>query len=126
MENQRVSSLVGFWSYLRTKSRNAYWMLKTKGFKVFWDNLIKELNSWKTRYSQQAQVQVVVQHEEEVPFVDSAYPNKRKIIPPSARPTQTKILPLSPLKANTVTLQEELKNIIETLTLPAGKSHEEH
>lgn len=95
MEEQSISPALSLWRYFRTKGRNAWWVLKTKGLQGVWRNVANELLWLSGRYTiHQANADAAHGPQSgKVPKVpDSAFVNKRKVLPPSPRPTSSRIV----------------------------------
>ncbi|MBA3014186.1 MAG: hypothetical protein KKD63_10625 [Proteobacteria bacterium] len=96
MDEQSISPALSLWRYFRNKGRNAWWVLKTKGFRGVWRNVANELMWLSGRYTiHQANAEAARGVQEgKVPKVpDSAFVNRRKVLPPSPRPTQLRVVP---------------------------------
>ncbi|MBW1902573.1 MAG: class I SAM-dependent methyltransferase, partial [Deltaproteobacteria bacterium] len=121
---ESLPSLLRLWRYLRIKTRNAFWILKYKGFKAVWKKLIREINFLGAR--NQAQVEVAAYSVEEKEVADSAFVNKQKLVPPSTRPTRAKVLPRQPLKVDSGELQQCLRNILDSLHVLADENDDKY
>lgn len=131
MEQQNPSPLRCLWRYLRTKSRNAFWVLKTKGLPGVWKNLKTEILFLSGRYQAQ-QTAPPSQSEAPIPVrpvPDSAFVNRRKVLPRTAIPTRSRLEPLPELTIDRATVAHTLQRIKEELqrsnSLQARVPHEE-
>jgi hypothetical protein len=109
--NEKMSStLTRKIRYYVERSRNAFWMLRTGRFKLFFNSLYIEF------YPQVEMVRTQL-HLEERQVSDSAYIDKRKVLRPGFRPTTSQSSPEIPLQADTGVVADELKQILSTLTV---------
>jgi len=96
MDEQSVPLWLSLWRYFRTKIRNAWWVLRTKGLRGVWLNVVNEVMWLSGRYTiHQANAGVGAGIEErKAPKVpDSAFVNSRKVLPASPRPTHLRMMP---------------------------------
>lgn len=97
MDEQTISPWLRLWRYFRTKGRNAWWVLKTKGVRGVWRNVANEVMWLSGRYTiYQANAESVQDSlDGKTPKVPgSAFVNSRKMAPPSPRPTRLRMMPI--------------------------------
>lgn len=96
--NEPTSPLRHLWRYCRTRGRNAWRVLQTKGLRGVWRNFSHEIMCLSGRYTapQTAADYPPSTPEQPVATVpDSAFINSRKVVPPSPRPTRLQVTPAS-------------------------------
>ena len=96
--------------YYVDRSRNAFWMLRTGRFKLFFNSLYIEF------YPQVEMVRTQL-HLEERQVYDSAFVDKRRVLRPSFRPTTSQSAPEGLLVADTAVVADELRQILSTITV---------
>jgi hypothetical protein len=118
--------------YLRDRCVNAYWMLRTGKFKLILKSIYIEI-SYRIeriiRFLQRIDIQVSIRLKGEEPILGgnlhltehevpgSAFVDKRKVLPPSYRPTVSYISTRVPLLADSVVVASELKQILSGLSV---------
>lgn len=105
--------------YVRDRCVNAYWMLRRGKFKLILKSLYVELahrvEVVRTRLSRPEPA-------EPKAVLDSEFVDKRKVLPPSYRPTRAQP-PLSiPPRADPEVLAGDLKRILCTISIEEGAS----
>lgn len=137
MDEQKTSPLIALWRYFRTKGRNAWWVLKTKGVKGVWRNFTNEIMWLSGRYTiHQANAQAEAEsafepQERKAPRVPgSAFVNSRKVVPPSPRPTRLQVRPNPPLEIDRLAIGQAILRIKEELrqssAIKGRLSHDDH
>lgn len=118
MEQPKISPALSLWRYFRTKGRNAWWVLKTKGLRGVWRNLVNEITWLSGRYTvYQANAEVVEAapggQEQPAPrrVPDSAFVNRRKVLPPSPRPTRLALRLAAPSAIDRAAIAQALDRI---------------
>lgn len=118
--------------YVKDRASNAYWLLKQGDFKQFLQRLTSEvefqLGTVRDRvitYAEaRSQGQLSFQSQQggesspvDVPDLDSEYIDKRKILPPSYRPTQLKRVAPVAMQANAEEVKAELRAILSSFNV---------
>ncbi|MCB1705982.1 MAG: hypothetical protein KDI17_14045 [Halioglobus sp.] len=117
--------------YVKDRASNAYWLLKQGDFKRFLERLTGEvefqLGSVRDRvitYAEarsQGQLSLQSQPSQEapaaVPDLDSEYIDRRKILPPSYRPTQFKRVAPVAMQADAEEVKAELRAILSSFNV---------
>jgi hypothetical protein len=118
MDEQHVSPAIRLWRYLRTKGRNAWWVLKTKGVRGVWRNLANEVLWLCGRYTiHQANAESGHGGNEAKPpkVPASAFCDRRRLVPPTPRPTRSRVLPSPPLAIDRAAIGQAIRGIKEEL-----------
>ncbi|NND66411.1 MAG: hypothetical protein HKN19_02380 [Halioglobus sp.] len=104
-------------AYVRDRFVNAYWMLREGNFKLIvksiWIELrdrIEAFHIW--RHTRREVPESVM------PW--SRFVNRRKVVPPSYRPTVSRRMPEEPLKVDRDALVAQLRRSLATIELPGG------
>jgi len=132
MDEQNTSPLLDLWRYFRTKGRNAVWVLKTKGLHGVWRNFTNEIMWLSGRYiihQANAELQQTSDGPPAPKAPDSAFTNRRKMIPPSPRPTKTRIIPAPLPEIDRVAIAQAIGRIKDELRHSSeikGKLHHGH
>jgi hypothetical protein len=99
--------------YLKDRCTNAYWMVRNGKFKLILKSIrieiehrIADVQAWLHKVPELDDSQVP----------GSAFVNKRKVIPPSYKPTKLRLLAPAPLQADPAVVAGELRNILSTFT----------
>ncbi len=113
--------------YLRDRCVNAYWMLRTGKFKLILKSIYIEISyriNRIIRFLKRIDIQVSIRLKGEESILDnnlqltghevpgSAFVDKRKVLPPSYRPTVSHISTRVPMLADPVMVASELKQIL--------------
>ena len=132
MDEQQTPPLIRLRRYLRTKGRNAIWTLKSQGLRGFWKNLKTEICG-RVRLlflgppAPIKQPPPVNEQPERRPQVkDSAFNNRRKVIPASINPTRSKVVPLPPLSIDQEAVGQEIQRIKEELRASISRTQVSH
>lgn len=102
--------------YVRDRCVNAYWMLRSGKFRLIFKSIYIEL-AHRVRVIQTLLTRPKPLADSEVP--DSAYIDRRKVLPPSYRPTAAQPPLPVPLRADSVAIAAELRKIRSTLAIEA-------
>lgn len=107
--------------YIKDRCVNAYWMLRTGKFKLIVKSIYIEL-AHRAKIIQTMLTRPQPLDDSEVP--DSAYINRRKVLPPSYRPTLAQpAIPLPP-RADLNVIARDLKRIRSTIAVDKAPAHE--
>jgi hypothetical protein len=100
--------------YVKDRCINAYWMLRTGKFKLILKSIhieishrIAALQTWLDKGEQLDDTQIP----------GSAYVNRRKVLPPSYRPTDSRLSAPVPLRSDPVAVANELKRILQAVSI---------
>ena len=118
--------------YVKDRASNAYWLLKQGDFKQFLQRLSSEvefqLNNVRNRINTYAEVrsqgQISFDPQSgapsapvDVPDLDSEYIDRRKLEPPSYRPTQFKRVETVTMTADSEEVKNELRAILSSFNV---------
>ncbi|MEZ5503752.1 MAG: hypothetical protein R3E50_14230 [Halioglobus sp.] len=102
--------------YVADRCRNAYWMLRNGNFKLIFKSIYVELShraaivrSWLQR--------PMALDDSQVP--GSVYVNKRKVVPPSYRPTRSCAPPALESRVDAAVVATQLNQILSSITVAA-------
>lgn len=133
MDEQSASLRLSLWRYFRTKGRNAWWVLKTKGAHGVWRNFVNEVMWLSGRYTihqANAESSQGAQERRAPKVPDSAFINSRKIVPPSPRPTRSQVVFQSPPDIDQAVIGQTLNRIKEELrhssAIKGRLNHDDH
>jgi hypothetical protein len=105
--------------YVKDRCINAYWMLRTGKFKLILKSIhieishrIVALQTWFDKGE--------TLDDSQVP--GSAYVNRCKVVPPSYKPTDSKLSAPVPLRSESVVVAKQLKEILQTASIQ-DKNH---
>ena len=100
--------------YVKDRCVNAYWMLRTGRFKLIIKSIRIEINQrianihgWLHKGEELDDSQVP----------GSAFVDKRKVIPPSYRPTHSQYSPVVPLRTDSRAVAKEIEQILSTFNV---------
>jgi hypothetical protein len=100
--------------YVKDRCINAYWMLRTGKFKLILKSIhieishrIGELKTWLEKGEELDDTQIP----------GSAYVNRRKVLPPSYRPTDSRLSAPGPMRSDPVVVANELKRILQAVSI---------
>jgi hypothetical protein len=110
VNNKWSATLIRKLRYYLERSRNAFWMLRTGRFKLFFSSLHMEF------YPQVELVRAQL-HLEEKQVSDSAFVDKRKVLRPGFRPTASQPSFEVHLLADRAVVASELQQILSTITV---------
>ena len=104
-------------AYLKERCINAYWMLRTGRFKLIFKSIFVEighrvvqLRAWRQSHDDVDESQIP----------GSAYYNKRKVLPASSRPTESRLQEQAPLQIDSQVVASELQQILATFSLSSS------
>tara|TARA_R110002073_G_scaffold305458_1_gene474515 strand:+ start:151 stop:546 length:396 start_codon:yes stop_codon:yes gene_type:complete len=118
--------------YVKDRASNAYWLLKQGDFKQFLQRLTSEvefqLNTVRNRINTYAEVRSqghigfdpqgdAPSAPVDLPDLDSEYIDRRKLQPPSYRPTQFKRVETVTMKADAEEVKGELRAILSSFNV---------
>jgi hypothetical protein len=108
------SRRTGGFRYIRDRCVNAYWMLRTGKFKLIAKSIYIELahriEVVRTLLSKPKPL-----HDSQVPY--SAFIDRRRVLPPSYRPTTAQPPLQVPLRADTAVIARDLRRIVATFSI---------
>lgn len=100
--------------YVKDRCINAYWMLRAGKFKLILKSIdieishrIAVLQTWFDKTEELDDIQIS----------GSAYANRRKVLPPSYRPTDSKLGHPVALRSDSVVVSNELKRILQAASI---------
>ena len=115
MNNESMSpALARKVRYIKERCNNAVWMLRNGKFKLILKSIALEIQH-RIRDIREWRKQAKRLDDSQVP--GSAYVDNCKIVPPSPRPTGSRILPRVPLQCDAQVVSTELKGILATLAI---------
>lgn len=100
--------------YVKDRCVNAFWMLRTGKFKLIFKSFHMEISH------RIGTIKAWLHRDEEVDeslVFDSAFVDKRKVLPPSYRPTDSQFSALVPLRADSMAVAKEIEQILSTFTV---------
>ncbi len=103
--------------YVRDRCVNAYWMLRTGKIKLIFKSIYVEL-AHRATIVQTMLTRPKPLDDSHVP--GSAFINRRKVLPPSYRPTVAQQPLPVPLRADPEVLASELKHILSSINIEEG------
>ncbi len=103
--------------YVKDRCINAYWMVRTGKFRLIFKSLYVEL-AHRGQIIRNFLSRAKELDDSQVP--GSAFVNKRKVLPPSYRPTGAQPAIMVPLKADPEIIAKELKHILSTIVVEQG------
>lgn len=118
--------------YLQVRTANAYWLLRQGKFRQFlvhlksevdiqWENVRSRINDYaeagaqsRLSFDSQAGARIAPV---ELPELDSEYIDRRKIQPPSYRPTNLKHAASGTMQADAEVVKDELRRILSSFNV---------
>lgn len=100
--------------YLKERCVNAYWMLRGGKFKLILQSICIELGH---RIADIRDFLFKARELDSSRVPDSAFINMRKVVPPSYRPTTSRLAAPTRLQADSKVVENELRRILSTLAI---------
>lgn len=113
------SSVARKFRYVKERCVNAYWMLREGKFKLILQSILAELHHRKESLHTWLKRSKVLD-DSVVPF--SSYTDRRKVLPPSYRPTVSRPPVNVDMQVDREKISNELQSIVSRLKVREGKS----